>query len=93
MQVRKNNLEIQLYPFGHYFSVLKLEKQLDHTVFQLKAGREESFITSGSEQGLSQGTAMSPLWLLQGLQDLSQGEHMELCQGSCPLSPCHSSPP
>lgn len=52
MQARKNNLEIQLMSlFGYYFSVLKLERQVDHVVFQPKAHREKSSITSGS--GLS----------------------------------------
>lgn len=73
MQVKKTNLQFSYIPFGHYFSVLKLGKQLVQIVFQLMAGKEDSSITSGSEQGLSQGSAMSPLWLLQGLQDLGWG--------------------
>lgn len=85
--------------FGHYFSVLKLGRQLDHVVFQPKAGREESSIMSGSGLGSlprNHCRGSSPgqsLWLFQGLQDPGLGEHMGLCQGSCPLSPCHSSLP
>lgn len=44
MQAGKNNLEIHLMSlFGHYFFVLKVERQLDRVVFQHKAGRKKSF--------------------------------------------------
>lgn len=52
MQARKNNLEIQLTSlFERYFSVLKLERQLDHVIFQTQAVREESSIAAGSGLG------------------------------------------
>lgn len=88
MQAGKNNLEIHLMSlFGRYFFVLKLERQLDHVVFQHKAGRKKFFsISQASCLGcLLRRSPGHSLWLFQGLQ--GQGEHMEPCWDSCPLNP------
>lgn len=67
MQARKSNLEIQLTSlFGHYFSVVKLERQSDRVVFQTKAGREESSIMSGSGLGSFPGHCRGPSPALPG---------------------------
>lgn len=67
-KAKNNNLEVQIMSlFGHYFSVLKLERQPDHVGLQPKAGSEGSSIPS---------EGFPPMALLWALSSISQSCRM-----------------
>ena len=88
MQARKNNLEIQLMSlFGHYFSVLKRERQPDDVVFQPKADREESSLTSGSGLGSLPRHCCGPSLALPGAARSRPGGAHGAVPGQLPSEP------